>query len=44
LQCIAEDYDVPLKVVYALAGMLGPCEDFDSLVNSVEDYLELVGA
>ena len=37
LQCMSEDYDVPLEVVYSLASMLGPNEDMDGLVNALED-------
>jgi hypothetical protein len=34
----AEQYGVPLEVVRALADMLGPDEDYDGLVNALEDY------
>ena len=37
LQCMSEDYGVPLDVVYSLSDMLGPNEDFDGLVNALED-------
>lgn len=37
LQCMSEDYEVPLEVVHSLANMLGPNEDFDGLVNALED-------
>jgi hypothetical protein len=37
LQCMSEDYGVPLDVVYSLAQMLGSSEDFDGLVNALED-------
>ena len=37
LMCMSEDYGVPLDVVYSLASMLGPNEDFDGLVNALED-------
>jgi len=33
LRCMSEDYAVPLEVVYSL----GPNEDFDGLVNALED-------
>lgn len=38
LRCLAEDYGVPLMTVKMLADMLGPNEDFDGLVTSLEDY------
>ena len=42
LTCLAEDYEVPVDTVFALACMLGPDEDFDGLVNAIEDVqLEL---
>ena len=37
LKCLAEDYGVSLDVVIALAEIMGPNEDFDGLVNEVED-------
>jgi len=37
LQCMSDDYAVPLEVVYSLSDMLGPNEDFDGLVNALED-------
>lgn len=37
LKCMSEDYGVPLDVVYSLASMLGPNEDFDGLINALED-------
>ena len=36
LQCMSEDYNVPLEVVYALADMM-PGEEFDGLVSALED-------
>ena len=38
LESLCEEYDRP--IVYALAYMLGPSEDFDGLVASLEDYAE----
>lgn len=35
LESLCEDY--PREVVYALAGILGPNEDFDGLVTELED-------
>ena len=36
LESLCEDY--PRDIVYTLASMLGPSEDFDGLVTSLEDY------
>ncbi len=35
---LAEDMDIPRAVVYTLAEMLGPNEDYDGLVTMLEDY------
>lgn len=37
LQQLAEEHDVELDVVLMLADTLGPSEDFDGLVNTLED-------
>ena len=37
LQCMSEDYNVPLEIVYSLASVLGSSEDFDGLINALED-------
>ena len=37
LECLADDYGVDKATVFALAGVLGPSEDFDGLVCAVED-------
>lgn len=37
LQSLSDEYDVGIDVVLALADVLGPKEDFDGLVNAVED-------
>jgi len=37
LEMLADDYGVDLATVYALADVLGPMEDFDGLVTSLED-------
>lgn len=37
LICLAEDFGVDLELVKSLADLLGPSEDFDGLVVSVED-------
>jgi hypothetical protein len=38
LESLCDEYD--RTTVYALAGMLGPSEDFDGLVTSLEDYAD----
>lgn len=38
LRCMAEDYCVPFDVVCGLANTLGANEDFDGLVDALEDY------
>ena len=37
LNCLSEDYGVPIEDVYSLAEMLGEHEDFDGLVSALED-------
>ena len=37
LQCLAEDMGLPRSVVFALADVLGPNEDFDGLITECED-------
>lgn len=37
LESLALEYDVEEDVVFALASFLGPNEDFDGLVSSLED-------
>lgn len=37
LQCMSEDWGVPFDVVCSLSSMLGPNEDFDGLINALED-------
>ena len=37
LLSLADEYDVPQEVVMALADVLGPSEDFDGLITSLED-------
>ena len=36
LQCMSDDYGVPIEVVYSLADMLAG-EEFDGLVSALED-------
>lgn len=37
LQCMSDDYGVPIETVYSLADMLGESEEFDGLVSALED-------
>ena len=37
LDSLAEDYDIDRDTVYMMADLLGPTEDFDGLVSSLED-------
>ena len=38
LESLCEEYD--RLIVYSLASVLGPSEDFDGLIKSLEDYCE----
>jgi hypothetical protein len=38
LESLADEYDVDMQIVSAAAGALGPNEDFDGLVTTLEDY------
>lgn len=40
LNSLAEEFGIDKNTVYMLASMLGPTEDFDGLVTSLEDYAE----
>ena len=40
LECLADDYGVECSIVACLAGLLGADEDWDGLVNALEDYVE----
>ena len=44
LKDLACDYGVPEFVVFMLADLLGPNEDYDGLVNALEDYEMFGGA
>ena len=37
LQSLADDLGIPLEAILSLAEVLGPDEDFDGLVSSLED-------
>lgn len=41
LEHMALDYGVDLETVWQLANVYGPSEDFDGLVNALEDAAEL---
>lgn len=43
LDTLAADFGLPTATVYALAGILGPSEDFDGLVCALEDAAEEMG-
>lgn len=43
LQCMSEDYDLPLSLVYDIAQLLGKNEDFDGLISSLEDAENIFG-
>jgi len=40
LQSLADDWGLSLSTVAAIADVLGPNEDFDGLVTSLEDYVD----
>ena len=37
LRALAEEFEVDVELVFALADMLGPNEDYDGLIASLED-------
>lgn len=37
LECIADDYGLDSQIVFSIADMLGPNEDFDGLISVLED-------
>jgi hypothetical protein len=38
LSSLADDFGAERSTIYTLAGLLGPNEDFDGLITSLEDY------
>jgi hypothetical protein len=38
LASLCDDFGVDESIVFALADLLGPTEDFDGLVTALEDY------
>ena len=43
LKDLADEYGVDAQVVYMIADLYGPTEDFDGLVSEVQDYAYLHG-
>lgn len=39
LKGLADNYGVDLDVVFAIADILGPNEDYDGLVSELEDFV-----
>ncbi len=37
LENLAEEYDIHRRIVFAMAQLLGPSEDFDGLISALED-------
>ncbi len=40
LKNLADDFGIPFSVVVEVAAVLGPNEDFDGLISSLDDYAE----
>lgn len=38
LKSVADEYGIDLEIVYSLASVLGPNEDFDGLISELEDF------
>ena len=38
LECLVDNTGVDIDMVYAASDLLGPSEDFDGLVTTLEDY------
>ena len=41
LENLASNCGVDIGIVYSLADVLGPNEDFDGLVSGIEDYMNM---
>lgn len=41
LKCLSDDYGLPLYLVLEIADMLGSNEDFDGLLCSLEDAVDM---
>jgi hypothetical protein len=37
LQYLSAEYNIPVEIVYCVAGTLGNSEDFDGLITALED-------
>lgn len=44
LDTLDEEFGLDRRTVYAAASILGPSEDFDGLVTTLEDYAETLDA
>lgn len=42
LHALAEDYGMPFHIVDEIANILGPNEDFDGLICSIEDIADSI--
>ena len=42
LESLADEYGLPIPVVMTAASILGPAEDFDGLVSTLEEYSEVL--
>ena len=42
LNCLSEEFNVPITTVLSLASLLGPNEDFDGLVMALEDAEDML--
>ena len=42
LQCMSEEYGIDYESVECIAQLLGPEEDFDGLINTLEDMADEV--
>ena len=40
LSSLAEEMEIDRETVFTLAALLGPSEDFDGLITTLEDYSE----
>ena len=41
LSSLADDFGLPLETVKLVANVFGPSEDFDGLVSSLEDMMDM---
>lgn len=44
LDAMAEDYGLEKHEVRLVAGLLGPCEDFDGLISTLEEMQDMKAA